>query len=370
MWDFWRRHKRKVYVTLGVFGSGYVLYRLYEAHRRRLSDLERELAAERENEQLIKAHVQDHFENIQKIADSTTLPHVMQYLSSRIAEELDLSPLTSRLMQGKGQPNTLTVAEKLDLWDRLKILSFAKLVLSFWAMTLLSLYIRVQVNILGRHLYIDTARDIGSSNLLDEADLIGRNDEQQFLATSDFLSQHELPTIVSTIQNAASEVLKGKQLKDVFDHPVLRETLMQMLDTFMSLGGPHSWTRYLMPKDPSMYEIPATPSGGDNEVPQYTKFGQLVAETHAVLSSAEFGNVLERSLKTVMDAVVEEIMVEVQPNERNVASGVPLAKLLPRVAQMGQTLLEEPRRNKFIQILQTVPEVELFFTLLYSSMPS
>ncbi|THF99355.1 hypothetical protein TEA_007675 [Camellia sinensis var. sinensis] len=43
---------------------------------------------------------------------------------------------------------------------------FTRMVLSLWAMTMLSLYIRVQVNILGRHLYIDTARDLGSSHLL------------------------------------------------------------------------------------------------------------------------------------------------------------------------------------------------------------
>lgn len=37
------------------------------------------------------------------------------------------------------------------------------MVLSLWSMTTLNLYIRVQVNILGRHLYIDTARGLGSS---------------------------------------------------------------------------------------------------------------------------------------------------------------------------------------------------------------
>lgn len=40
------------------------------------------------------------------------------------------------------------------------------MVLSVWAMTALSLFIRVQVNILGRHLYIDTARGLGDSRLL------------------------------------------------------------------------------------------------------------------------------------------------------------------------------------------------------------
>jgi hypothetical protein len=43
---------------------------------------------------------------------------------------------------------------------------FTQMVVSLWAVTILSLYIKVQVNILGRHLYIDTARGLGSSLLL------------------------------------------------------------------------------------------------------------------------------------------------------------------------------------------------------------
>lgn len=45
-------------------------------------------------------------------------------------------------------------------------LGFTRMALSLWAMTMLSLYIRVQVNILGRHLYIDTARGFESSYFL------------------------------------------------------------------------------------------------------------------------------------------------------------------------------------------------------------
>lgn len=67
--------------------------------------------------------IQAHFESVQKIADSTTIPHVMHLLDTRLAEHLDLTHLTERLIQGKGQPNTLTTNEKLELWDRLKTLS-------------------------------------------------------------------------------------------------------------------------------------------------------------------------------------------------------------------------------------------------------
>ena len=62
--------------------------------------------------------MQAHFESIQSIADTTTLPHVMHYLSNRIAEELDTAYITERLMQMREKS-----PEKLELWDRLKVLS-------------------------------------------------------------------------------------------------------------------------------------------------------------------------------------------------------------------------------------------------------
>lgn len=170
--DFWRRHRRKFFITAGAFGSGYLFYKLYDAHKshkHRLKVQERELTLQREREEHIKAQlsailslilsappqkkkkqnktkeerkrkerneililyfcnadidrIQAHFKNIQMISDTITLPHAMHYLSCRIAEDLDLSELLERLIQGKGQPNALTNSEKLELWGRLKIIS-------------------------------------------------------------------------------------------------------------------------------------------------------------------------------------------------------------------------------------------------------
>ncbi|KAM3380413.1 peroxisome biogeneis protein 3-2 [Capsicum galapagoense] len=368
MWEFWRRHKRKVYVTFGVLGSGYLLYKLYDGHRRRLADLERELADEKSNEELIRSQIKEHFEKIQTIANSTTLPHVMRYLSSRIDEELDLTHLMEKLVKGKDEPNSLTAAEKLELWDRLKILNFTRIVLSLWVTTILSLYIRVQVNILGRHLYIDTARGLGSSIQFDEADLIDRDDEQQFLASADYLTNVGLPALISSFETAASEVLKGKQLKDFFNTTVLHDTILQILDSFLSMGHPYHWMGFLMPEPAKLFNSSATSSSDNTDPSPASKFEQLMLEARAVLSSSEFENILDMSLKTVVDVMMEDIRVLC--GETNLKVGIPLAKLLPRLAHMSRILLEEPTRDRYIQIVQDMPEVEMFFTLLYASTPA
>ncbi|PHT48382.1 28 kDa ribonucleoprotein, chloroplastic [Capsicum baccatum] len=125
-------------------GKVVVLYSHYVAtlHRRRLSDLERELVDEKRNEELIRSQIKKHFEKIQKIANSTTLPHVMRHLSSRIDEELDLTHLMERLLLAD---DVISCAHP----------DFTRIVFSLWATTIPSLYIRAQVNILGRHMTLE-----------------------------------------------------------------------------------------------------------------------------------------------------------------------------------------------------------------------
>lgn len=357
-----------MYVSLGVCGSGYLLYKLYDARRRRLCDLETQLASERENEELIKIQIQKHFESVQSIADSTTLPHVMHYLENRIGENLDLTHLTERLIQGKGQPNALTSDQKLELWDRLKILSFTKMVSSIWAVTMLSLYIRVQVNILGRHLYIDTARGLGSSKLLEEAEFIDKNDEQQFLACAEYLSNNGLLALISDTEAATVEILKGKQLKEVFNDSVLNDTLIHIVETLMVMGSPHHWVSYLMPEDSGVYNSINPSNSNGSDLPQTSKFELLMGETRAVLSSVEFANVVDISLRSVVNEVSK--VLSVQCGESNLKSGIPLARLIPRIAHMGQLLLTKSNRDGYIHNIRSITEVELFFTLLYSGTPS
>lgn len=79
----------------------------------------------------------------------------------------------------------------------------------------------------------------------------------------------------------------------------------------------------------------------------------------------EFKSIGEIALRAVVETVVKDM--EIQTGESSL--GTPLARLIPRVTKMGPELLEEPSKNQFIHVIRSIPEVETFFTLLYTNMP-
>lgn len=48
-------------------------------------------------------------------------------------------------------------ADKLAAWEELKVAAFVRAAGAAWLLPLLDLFVRVQLNILGRHLYLESA---------------------------------------------------------------------------------------------------------------------------------------------------------------------------------------------------------------------
>uniref|UniRef100_A0A0E0EQN5 NB-ARC domain-containing protein n=1 Tax=Oryza meridionalis TaxID=40149 RepID=A0A0E0EQN5_9ORYZ len=281
-----------------------------------------------------------HFENVQKISDTTTLPFAMHYLRSRIMEELDISHLTEKLMHGKGESSAPALTPK------------EKTVSSIWAMTLLSLYVRVQVTILGRHLYLDFARVTDGAQLQEGSDTFSKSGHKDFLATADYLATYGINALITKTQHAATEILKEKQLKDPMGIDEVLETILQILKQFMGLCEDNSWINYLVPENANVYaQLMAVSSSGFDDsslLKDVRKLDQLMSETRIVLSR----NIMDRSLKKIASVVVEDLAVQI--GAPIPPPGLPLAKLLAKVAQLSLPLLEEPDKNKHIQIIRRI----------------
>ncbi|KAL0397313.1 UNVERIFIED_CONTAM: Peroxisome biogenesis protein 3-2 [Sesamum calycinum] len=190
-----------------------------------------------------------------------------------------------------------------------------------------------------------------TSQFTDEAELIDENDEQQFLACADYLSNYGLLALIHNSEAATMEVLKGKQLKDFFNVAVLHDTIIHILENLMIMGSPHHWVGYLMPEDAGVYKFVAASSSSGSDLSNATKFELLMGETRAVLSSAEFANIVDISLRRLVNGVLEDLSIHC--GENNLATGMPLARLLPRIAHMGQLLLTESNRNRKVIVVES-----------------
>lgn len=73
-------------------------------------------------------------------------------------------------------------------------------------------------------------------------------------------------------------------MKDLFNSTVVHETVVKILDIFMSMGSPHHWVDYIMPEDARFYKFVAFSDSAGTNLSDVTKFDQLMVETRAVLS--------------------------------------------------------------------------------------
>ncbi|KAF3342013.1 peroxisome biogenesis protein 3-1-like isoform X2 [Carex littledalei] len=157
-------------------------------------------------------------------------------------------------------------------------------------MTMLTLYARVQVNILGRHLYLEMTRSDGTQLLGEESDALSKIEKQEYLATADFLSTYGLNSLIMNMRNAVSQVMKTKQLNSQFSMETVQETMMEILDLFMGVESDLvliNWVDYILPETAAQYrEMMSAANANDSSslLMDFTKLEQLISETREVLS--------------------------------------------------------------------------------------
>lgn len=144
MWEsikaFFRRHRRKLFITGAIVGGVYLLGRYA---RWRLAEWQRE----REMEYVEQARKQHHFESNLRTC-TVTFFSLVPSLRDALMEKLDCEAITAKLRE---KP-----ANKLELWEQLKILSFTRTLSSIYSSCLLFVFLRVQLNIVGGYLYLDS----------------------------------------------------------------------------------------------------------------------------------------------------------------------------------------------------------------------
>ena len=184
MGDLWKRHKAKVLWFLGVsgvvcLGAQYAKRKWNKINQHSVEDhYWREqyvfllICSSQEKFDFIhvssKNRARKGFNETQQEALIMTCS-LSATLNEELGKLLDIEQLTGRLRQMKNEKiiHDEDKSEKMILWDRIKVWSFARTITALYAQILLYLLIKIKFNLIGRQVYLDTymQKFTGSNNV-------------------------------------------------------------------------------------------------------------------------------------------------------------------------------------------------------------
>ena len=172
---FYQRHKKKIYAT-GLVAVGTYAFSKYAQWKYQ------EWEDERVKEFTKLAKKKYHFESNQKTC-TVTFFSFMADTRNTIAEKLNIDSLLGVL---KLQP-----ANKLEIWEQLKVLSVCQIVCSVVCNVLLLVLLKVQLNLVGGYIFV---RSTAEDRAIDKCDM--NESQHEYMNNIKYFVEHMIPRII------------------------------------------------------------------------------------------------------------------------------------------------------------------------------
>uniref|UniRef100_A0A3P9PG66 Peroxisomal biogenesis factor 3 n=1 Tax=Poecilia reticulata TaxID=8081 RepID=A0A3P9PG66_POERE len=331
VWNFIKRHKKKFIFTGAVVGGVYLLGKYAQKKIREVQEKEA-------SEYIAQARRQFHFESNQRTCNMTVLS-MLPPLREAIVTQLNSESLTAML---KAKP-----ANKLEIWEDLKIISFTRTVVAVYSTCMLVVLLRVQLNIIGGYLYLDNSVGKSAASPLTPPDV-----QQQYLSSIQHLlgDGREVKTAVQSsldVRSAEDGVQSGASSNQE-PRPIRSLVLTLWFRPLQACG--------LTEKD--LVTI------------------RLLNETRDMLDSPDLSKVLSaclnRGFSRLLDNLAEFFRLPVSDSAPNCAPyslsavSLPLAKIIPIVnGQINSVCSETP--SHFVQDLLLNHQVKEFAAIVYET---
>ncbi|XP_068672012.1 peroxisomal biogenesis factor 3-like [Montipora foliosa] len=361
MWEsikaFLRRHRRKFFITGAVIGGVYLVGRYA---RWRLAEWQRE----QEMEYVEQARKQHHFESNLRTC-TVTFFSLVPSLREALMEKLNCESITARLRE---KP-----ANKLELWEELKILSFTRTLTSVYSSCMLFVFLRVQLNIVGGYLYLDSlmlTRENSSGTQVHIAESL----QKRYLALVRYLLGDGLDFLVGEIRRSVEDILGEASLKERFSHaqltrlvnhirqaiehsnysiPIKKSTLGASDGTVRNGHNRKVLQKFMIPQNIESY-------CGSSDEEEDDNFRNLVGETLDILDSHDCQTVLKMCLDSGFSNIMSNMIPFFQSgdldlgavggDQREPSLDLPLAKIIPVVnGQVNHILCDSD--NSYFQDL-------------------
>lgn len=334
--------------------GGYVAFKLVKWH---LSSR----AAECEAFLINEARLEHHFESNQRTCDMT-VRSLLPALKQALYENLDVERL-------KVQLKSTSSANALQLWEDMKITTVTQLIVSVYTCCFLVVFLRLQLNILGGNMYLDSLNEEGGNGLVEVE--VSEGVQREYLNLVHCVLRDGIQAFSQSTRDAVCDVFRLVSLKEQLTVERLWELISCVCQNIEGTHGRKeaspsrldSFVAFILPVD-SMDA--ACSSLLQNEQDEMKK---LNAATKDFLESNDFHHVLVRCITRGLQCVVKTLEQQFDARDGHkghVANGsLPLAKILPIITNIVPELLDDS--GQLLQTVTSLSEVQKFAENVYDA---
>ncbi|KFO12179.1 Peroxisomal biogenesis factor 3, partial [Balearica regulorum gibbericeps] len=263
-------------------------------------------------------------------------------------------------------------ANKLEIWEDLKIISFTRSIVAVYSTCMLVVLLRVQLNIIGGYIYLDNAALCKNGT----TPLAPPEVQQQYLSSIQHLLGDGLTELITIVKQAVHKVFGSISLKHTLSLLELEQKFKDIRKVVEHKDSDQITSysplcHYLMPDEENPL---ATQACGLTERDIATI--KLLNETRDMLESPDFSTVLSTCLNRGFSRLLDNMAEFFRPTEQDLAQNgsvnslssvsLPLAKIIPIInGQIHSVCSETP--SHFVQDLLMMEQVKDFAANVYEA---
>lgn len=269
--NFLHRHRRKFLVTGAVFGGLYILTSYAQKKLREWQEREAKKFFE-------MTRKKQHFESTERTCNQTILS------LSKIVNENILSSLDTERIVHELQENP---ENKLALWEQMKVMIFTRICVIVYALSILQVTLRIQLNIIGGYLYRDS--------VCEDDPLIDGELQAKYLSLCHYFVGPGIEDLIKQIEKAVKRVVNPVSLKKKITLQEVEQmfwSIQTILCTDAEQGDPvKKMVHYIV----------------GHTVTNEAKLDTIVKETMDVLESDEVTSIAMSSIGRSFSSIIDEV---------------------------------------------------------------
>ncbi|ORX55879.1 Peroxin-3 [Piromyces finnis] len=406
---FVQNNRKKIFVTTGIFGGVYLIGRFAKG---KLVELQQTMALD----QITRENIKKRYQRNQFDCLTTTanfLPILLEEISSTYNVEIITAKLqhtknTSSQINPEDPEQDLEKIQKLEkktkreLWEELKIMSFTRLIASVYIINLISLFTYLQINLIGRYVYIDSVITLNHNktesnsstserekNLSDDSTKgLSTEIQAKYLAFSYYLIHVGWKELAEKVREETEKEIGPLMLNGKITFENLIEIFNKIRSNIEETASPSSkskksknmnknlnMTSYIINNEKYDNDILATVTS-DPKVVIDDELKNLLNETRDILESEDFSAVLSSCLNDSFESlfmILKPTFIDTQNMDANSADTtnaptkeILLAQMLPFITKSLYTVFYGVP-NPFLEIIKDNMMQQRFSAIIYSS---